>query len=62
MACSVGTYHDTDVSECRQCPAGTFQDQEGQMECSKCPQGDGNYGIPGARDITECGGKFNGAF
>lgn len=41
------------------CPAGTYQDEEGQMSCEVCPRPEGREvsKVVGARNISECGGK-----
>ncbi|XP_038053869.1 signal peptide, CUB and EGF-like domain-containing protein 1 isoform X4 [Patiria miniata] len=58
VACSVGTFHETFSSRCAPCPPGSYQDQEGQLDCNKCPQSD-NTGIVGGSDISHCGGQCN---
>lgn len=41
------------------CPAGTYQDEEGQMSCEVCPGPDGREisKVVGARNLSECGGQ-----
>lgn len=41
------------------CPAGTYQDEEGQMSCEVCPGPEGREvsRAVGARNMSECGGK-----
>lgn len=42
------------------CPAGTYQDEEGQMSCEVCPRPEGREvsKVVGARNMSECGGKI----
>lgn len=41
------------------CPAGTYQDEEGQMFCEVCPGPEGREvsKVVGARNMSECGGE-----
>lgn len=59
VSCSVGTYYDGDQGRCVLCPAGTYQDEEGQMSCEVCPGPEGREvsKVVGARNMSECGGK-----
>lgn len=59
MSCSAGTFYDSDQRRCVLCPAGTFQDEEGQMSCEQCPAPEGHEasGVVGARNLSECGGE-----
>lgn len=59
VSCGVGTYYDGDQGQCLSCPAGTYQDEEGQMSCEMCPTPEGREvsKVVGARNISECGGK-----
>nr|XP_006817984.1 PREDICTED: signal peptide, CUB domain, EGF-like 2 [Saccoglossus kowalevskii] len=57
VACSVGTFYDIDEGQCIPCPAGSYQDKEGQLLCNKCPKQ--GSGVIGARNLTECGGQCN---
>lgn len=38
IACSVGTYYNSDVDRCLPCPLNYYQDREGQLRCLPCPQ------------------------
>lgn len=60
MSCSAGTYYDGDQGHCVPCPAGTYQDEEGQMSCEICPTPDGREvaKVIGARNMSECGGEM----
>lgn len=59
VSCSVGTYYDGDQGRCVLCPAGRYQDEEGQMSCEVCPGPEGREisKVVGARNMSECGGK-----
>ncbi|XP_033123917.1 signal peptide, CUB and EGF-like domain-containing protein 1 isoform X3 [Anneissia japonica] len=57
VACSMGTYYDKTKGRCTPCPSGTYQDTEGKMECILCPSRRNDFGIIGARNVTECGGQ-----
>lgn len=59
VSCSVGTHYDGDQGRCVLCPAGTYQDEEGQMSCEVCPGPEGREvsKVVGARNMSECGGK-----
>ncbi|MBN3306145.1 SVEP1 protein, partial [Amia calva] len=37
--CPVGTYFSLEYSTCESCWIGSYQDEEGQMECKNCPSG-----------------------
>uniref|UniRef100_A0A8C8CTH4 Sushi, von Willebrand factor type A, EGF and pentraxin domain-containing protein 1 n=1 Tax=Oncorhynchus tshawytscha TaxID=74940 RepID=A0A8C8CTH4_ONCTS len=39
VQCPVGTYYSLEYAECESCWLGSFQEQEGQMECKTCPDG-----------------------
>ncbi|CAB1351530.1 unnamed protein product, partial [Coregonus sp. 'balchen'] len=39
VQCPVGTYYSLEYAECESCWLGSYQDQEGQMECKTCPEG-----------------------
>ena len=54
----MGTYYHASSGGCLPCEAGSYQDEEGQLECRRCPQQDQQYDVTGARHITECGGKI----
>ncbi|XP_067444620.1 signal peptide, CUB and EGF-like domain-containing protein 2 isoform X4 [Thunnus thynnus] len=59
VSCSVGTHYDGDQGRCVLCPAGTYQDEEGQMSCEVCPGPEGREvsKVVGARNMSECGGQ-----
>lgn len=42
------------------CPAGTYQEEEGQMSCEVCPTPEGREvaKVVGARNMSECGGEM----
>uniref|UniRef100_A0A8C2AYQ9 Sushi, von Willebrand factor type A, EGF and pentraxin domain-containing protein 1 n=1 Tax=Cyprinus carpio TaxID=7962 RepID=A0A8C2AYQ9_CYPCA len=39
VQCPVGTYFSLEYRECESCWRGSYQDEEGQMECKSCPDG-----------------------
>ncbi|XP_045068130.1 sushi, von Willebrand factor type A, EGF and pentraxin domain-containing protein 1 isoform X2 [Coregonus clupeaformis] len=39
VQCPVGTYYSLEYAECESCWLGSYQEQEGQMECKTCPDG-----------------------
>uniref|UniRef100_A0A8C6KUX9 Signal peptide, CUB and EGF-like domain-containing protein 2 n=1 Tax=Nothobranchius furzeri TaxID=105023 RepID=A0A8C6KUX9_NOTFU len=59
VSCSVGTHYDGGQGRCVLCPAGTYQDEEGQMSCEVCPTPEGREvsKVVGARNLSECGGQ-----
>ncbi|XP_053722042.1 signal peptide, CUB and EGF-like domain-containing protein 2 isoform X4 [Synchiropus splendidus] len=59
VSCSTGTFFDGDQGRCALCPAGTYQDEEGQMSCEVCPGPEGREvsKVVGARNVSECGGQ-----
>lgn len=59
MSCGAGTHYDGDQGRCVVCPAGTYQDEEGQMSCEVCPGPEGREvsKVVGARNMSECGGE-----
>lgn len=59
VSCGVGTHYDGDQGRCVLCPAGTYQDEEGQMFCEPCPGPEGREvsKVVGARNMSECGGE-----
>lgn len=60
--CAAGTHYDGDQGRCVLCPAGTYQDEEGQMFCEICPGPEGREvsKVIGARNMSECGGETPG--
>lgn len=59
VSCGAGTYYDGDQGRCVPCPAGTYQDEVGQMFCEVCPGPEGRdvSKVVGARNMSECGGE-----
>lgn len=59
VSCTAGTFYDVEQGRCLLCPAGTYQDEEGQMSCELCPGPEGREvpKVVGARNMSECGGK-----
>ncbi|KAF7237648.1 Signal peptide, CUB and EGF-like domain-containing protein 1 [Varanus komodoensis] len=58
VTCRTGTYYSGEHNQCIPCSPGTYQDTEGQLSCEPCPSNDGQ-GVAGARNVSECGGKYN---
>ncbi|XP_019131933.2 signal peptide, CUB and EGF-like domain-containing protein 2 isoform X6 [Larimichthys crocea] len=59
VSCGIGTHYDGDQGRCVLCPAGTYQDEEGQTSCETCPGPEGREvsKVVGARNMSECGGQ-----
>ena len=56
VLCSSGTFYDPAVQECVDCPVGYYQEQEGQTQCEKCPEGTSTeHGR--TKNVTLCKGK-----
>jgi len=54
--CPKGMYKSS-TTDCSPCPVGTFNDQQGQTQCSqKCPAGTSS--LPGAKSAMECESKL----
>ncbi|XP_028973250.2 sushi, von Willebrand factor type A, EGF and pentraxin domain-containing protein 1 isoform X3 [Esox lucius] len=53
VQCPVGTYYSLEYAECESCWLGSYQDQEGQMECKTCPEGSSTAYLH-ARGLDEC--------
>uniref|UniRef100_H3AD23 Sushi, von Willebrand factor type A, EGF and pentraxin domain containing 1 n=1 Tax=Latimeria chalumnae TaxID=7897 RepID=H3AD23_LATCH len=51
--CPVGTYYSLEHSTCESCWIGSYQDEEGQMECKHCPPGTSTEYIH-SRSASEC--------
>uniref|UniRef100_A0A8C1JXS3 Sushi, von Willebrand factor type A, EGF and pentraxin domain-containing protein 1 n=1 Tax=Cyprinus carpio TaxID=7962 RepID=A0A8C1JXS3_CYPCA len=53
VQCPVGTYFSLEYRECESCWRGSYQDEEGQMECKSCPDG---FSTPylHSRSLAEC--------
>ncbi|XP_041840984.1 sushi, von Willebrand factor type A, EGF and pentraxin domain-containing protein 1 isoform X2 [Melanotaenia boesemani] len=56
VQCPVGTYFSLEYNECESCWLGSYQDQEGQLECKSCPEGTSTAYLH-SRSITECKGQ-----
>lgn len=56
VQCPVGTYFSLEYAECESCWRGSYQDEEGQMECKSCPDG---FSTPylHSRSLAECKGN-----
>ncbi|KAL0970174.1 hypothetical protein UPYG_G00238360 [Umbra pygmaea] len=53
VQCPVGTYYSLEYAECESCWLGSYQNQEGQMECKTCPEGSSTAYLH-ARSQDEC--------
>ncbi|XP_069487009.1 sushi, von Willebrand factor type A, EGF and pentraxin domain-containing protein 1 isoform X2 [Ambystoma mexicanum] len=51
--CPVGTYYSLEHHTCESCWIGTYQDEEGQMECKNCPAGSYTEYLH-SRSMSEC--------
>lgn len=61
MACAVGTFLDVASDSCKPCPAGSYQSEAGQLQCTPCPAIAGQPGVTqatGARSAADCKGEF----
>lgn len=56
VQCPVGTYFSMEHRECVSCWRGSYQDREGQLECSPCPEGSSTAYLH-SRSVSECKGK-----
>ncbi|XP_023804740.1 sushi, von Willebrand factor type A, EGF and pentraxin domain-containing protein 1 isoform X3 [Oryzias latipes] len=56
VLCPVGTYYSLEHNECESCWLGSYQDQEGQLECKSCPEGTSTAYLH-SRSINECKGQ-----
>ncbi|XP_027142800.1 sushi, von Willebrand factor type A, EGF and pentraxin domain-containing protein 1 isoform X2 [Larimichthys crocea] len=56
VQCPVGTYFSLEHNECASCWLGSYQDQEGQLECKSCPE-ETSTAYLHSRSITECKGQ-----
>ena len=54
VACSQGTYYETEKLECKSCPSGFYQDEEGQTSCKQCSHGMPGVGLEGAYNMAQC--------
>ncbi|KAL5019333.1 hypothetical protein ScPMuIL_005055 [Solemya velum] len=50
--CPKGQHSETGSTQCEDCPAGSYQDQCGQVECTPCPEGKTSYS--GSESIDDC--------
>lgn len=55
VGCNKGSYLQKD--ECLKCPQGTYQDQEYQINCTRCPVGT-STAENGSTSLSDCTGKF----
>uniref|UniRef100_A0A8C4GKW0 Sushi, von Willebrand factor type A, EGF and pentraxin domain-containing protein 1 n=1 Tax=Dicentrarchus labrax TaxID=13489 RepID=A0A8C4GKW0_DICLA len=56
VQCPVGTYFSLEHNECASCWLGSYQDQEGQLECKSCPEGTSTAYLH-SRSVAECKGQ-----
>ena len=55
--CPTGTYKSSNTI-CSNCPAGTYNDQQGQLQCTQnCPSGTSS--LPGAKSSSDCKREFH---
>ena len=54
----MGTYYHPSTQSCVACPLGTYQNDEAQENCKKCPAGKVTVATK-SRDLGECVGKYN---
>ncbi|NWY42555.1 SVEP1 protein, partial [Sylvia atricapilla] len=54
--CPLGTYYSLEHLTCESCWTGSYQDEEGQMECKTCPSGSYTEYLH-SRSISECKGR-----
>ncbi|XP_072444220.1 sushi, von Willebrand factor type A, EGF and pentraxin domain-containing protein 1 isoform X5 [Chiloscyllium punctatum] len=54
--CPVGTYYSLEHRACESCWLGSYQDEEGQLECKMCPPGTSTEYLHG-RSTDECKGQ-----
>ncbi|KAK2521486.1 Svep1 [Columba livia] len=53
--CPLGTYYSLEHHTCESCWTGSYQDEEGQLECKSCPSGSYTEYLH-SRSISECKG------
>nr|XP_056705184.1 sushi, von Willebrand factor type A, EGF and pentraxin domain-containing protein 1 [Euleptes europaea] len=51
--CPLGTYYSLEHHACESCWIGTYQDEEGQLECKNCPSGSYTEFLH-SRSVSEC--------
>ncbi|XP_074480016.1 sushi, von Willebrand factor type A, EGF and pentraxin domain-containing protein 1 isoform X1 [Sebastes fasciatus] len=56
VQCPVGTYFSLEYNECESCWLGSYQDQEGQLECKSCPE-ETSTAYLHSRSVAECKGQ-----
>ncbi|XP_067379775.1 sushi, von Willebrand factor type A, EGF and pentraxin domain-containing protein 1 isoform X2 [Channa argus] len=56
VLCPVGTYFSLEYNECESCWLGSYQDEEGQLECKSCPEGTSTAYLH-SRSVAECKGQ-----
>ncbi|AWO97474.1 putative sushi von Willebrand factor type A EGF and pentraxin domain-containing protein 1 [Scophthalmus maximus] len=56
VQCPVGTYFSLEYNECESCWLGSYQDQEGQLECKSCSEGTSTAYLH-SRSVAECKGQ-----
>lgn len=56
VSCSSGSFYHGQQEKCVLCPAGTYQEKDGQLSCDLCPGTEG-HGPTGARNISVCTGQ-----
>ncbi|GBP19642.1 Fibropellin-1 [Eumeta japonica] len=57
VSCAVGTFLDVASDSCKPCPAGAYQSEAGQLQCTACPIIAGQPGVTqaaGARSAADC--------
>lgn len=58
VQCPVGTYFSLEYNECESCWLGSYQDQEGQLECKSCSEGTSTAYLH-SRSVAECKGTMH---
>ncbi|XP_019616663.1 PREDICTED: sushi, von Willebrand factor type A, EGF and pentraxin domain-containing protein 1-like isoform X1 [Branchiostoma belcheri] len=53
IGCSAGTFYNSMTKNCQECPIGTFQDEDSQFDCKRCPHGYTTV-AEGANNETVC--------
>ena len=54
VACSQGTYYDSDKTQCVACRSGFYQNEEGATSCKQCSHGLPGVGLEGAYTAAQC--------